>query len=165
MQECLSCIVASQTIVQADCMPKVKVPLIQNLPGSTDPRIQNSPLFHRDITVHEAIGSSEALRNGDEGVITCDSYDFELYGVSGSDSLVFGPSTSLFQRTDYNSQILAEASDGSIFFGCNSNSPNPGKDWLIKFSPSGNFVFAKTFSGPNPSHAFPLSGSASLGSS
>jgi hypothetical protein len=109
----------------------------------------------------------KVLRNGDLAYLTFDSYSFELFRISGdgtviwskvipsSDSLVFDPSVQEYQATYFNSHMLAEASDGSIFFACNSNSPIVGKDCLVKVSGTGNFVFARTYSWPNPVNAFP----------
>jgi hypothetical protein len=109
----------------------------------------------------------KALRNGDIAFLTFDSYNFELFRVStdgnviwskivsGSDSLAFDPSTSLFQSTYYNSHMIVEASDGSIFFSCNSNLPVAGKDCLFKFSANGDFVFANTYSWPVAGNSFP----------
>jgi len=99
-----------------------------------------------------------ALKNGDIAFMTYDNYAFCLYRISpagsilwskkisSTNNMVFEPSVSTFQYEGYSSsRLLAETSDGNIFFACNSNAPVKGIDCLLKFSAAGNLVFAKSY--------------------
>ena len=113
--------------------------------------------------IYDSIPSSrgigiQALKNGDIAFMTYDNYAFCLFRISAggtilwskkissTNNIVFEPSVSTFQYEGYSSsKLLAESSDGNIFFACNSNVPIKGIDCLLKFTAAGDLVFAKSY--------------------